>query len=359
VDNNIRPVADFTWSPEKVVAGEPVQFTDRSTDEDGEVVAWEWKFGTTTSDKQNPEFTFAAQGATEVSLTVTDNKKGRNTKTVTIDVGRGAISLDLLWSYPYDDTKDAYVFGTSPAVSPDGEYVYVTSTGYSLVCFTKAGERLWAFDIGKDGASAENNSGSIKVQSPTPSVDEDGTVYALAGFNEPNKGAGGSAFYAVSGGAGGGSQVWHVNTGVNTSFRFLSPAVTEKYLFIVARNVPSGHQNFQVYDKSSGDLVDERHVNGGSYGGVLLAQKRHGDRRYGRQSRHARLLPRRRGQVEILLREVERPRAQLRRQRQGCYVRGAERHAACVGSRRQGLHSVPEPGRACGQESGRGCRLLL
>ena len=207
VDNNIRPVADFTWSPEKVVAGEPVQFTDRSTDEDGEVVAWEWKFGTTTSDKQNPEFTFAAQGATEVSLTVTDNKKGRNTKTVTIDVGRGAISLDLLWSYPYDDTKDAYVFGTSPAVSPDGEYVYVTSTGYSLVCFTKAGERLWAFDIGKDGASAENNSGSIKVQSPTPSVDEDGTVYALAGFNEPNKDAGGSAFYAVSGGAGGGSQV--------------------------------------------------------------------------------------------------------------------------------------------------------
>lgn len=198
VDNNIRPVADFTWAPEKVVAGEPVQFTDRSTDEDGEVVAWEWKFGTTTSDKQNPEFTFAAQGATEVSLTVTDNKKGRNTKTVTIDVGRGAISLDLLWSYPYDDT-----------------------------------------------------------------------VYALAGFNEPNKGAGGSAFYAVSGGAGGGSQVWHVNTGVNTSFRFLSPAVTEKYLFIVARNVPSGHQNFQVYDKSSGDLVDERHVNGGSYGGVL------------------------------------------------------------------------------------------
>ena len=269
VDNNIRPVADFTWSPEKVVAGEPVQFTDRSTDEDGEVVAWEWKFGATTSDKQNPEFTFAAQGATEVSLTVTDNKKGRNTKTVTIDVGRGAISLDLLWSYPYDDTKDAYVFGTSPAVSPDGEYVYVTSTGYSLVCFTKAGERLWAFDIGKDGASAENNSGSIKVQSPTPSVDEDGTVYALAGFNEPNKDAGGSAFYAVSGGAGGGSQVWHVNTGVNTSFRFLSPAVTEKYLFIVARNVPSGHQNFQVYDKSSGDLVDERHVNGGSYGGVL------------------------------------------------------------------------------------------
>ena len=60
-----------------------------------------------------------------------------------------------------------------------------------------------------------------------------------------------------------------MNTGVNTSFRFLSPAITEKYLFVVMRNAPSGHQNFQVYDKSSGDLVDERHVNGGSYGGVL------------------------------------------------------------------------------------------
>lgn len=267
VDNNIRPVADFTWSPGKVVAGEPVQFTDLSTDEDGEVVAWEWKFGTTVSDKQNPEFTFAAQGATEVSLTVTDNKKGKNTKTVTIDVGRGAISLDLLWSYPYDDTKDAYVYGTSPAVSHDGEYVYVTSTGYSLVCFTKEGERLWAFDIGKDGASAANNSGSIKVQSPTPSVDEDGTVYALAGFNEPNKGAGGSSFYAVSGGAGGGSQVWYVNTGVNTSFRFLSPVVTEKYVMTLDRNAPSNQ--LHVYEKRSGSLIVNLHCNSGSYGGIL------------------------------------------------------------------------------------------
>ncbi|WP_288238097.1 PKD domain-containing protein, partial [uncultured Alistipes sp.] len=267
VDNNIRPVADFSWSPEKVVAGEPVQFTDLSTDEDGEVVAWEWKFGTTTSDKQNPEFTFAAQGSTEVSLTVTDNKKGRNTKTVTIEVGRGAINLDLLWSYPYDDTKDAYVYGTSPAVSPDGEYVYVTSTGYSLVCFTKAGERLWAFDIGKDGASAENNSGSIKVQSPTPSVDADGTVYALAGFNEPNKGQGGSAFYAVSGGASGGSQLWYTNTGVNTSFRFLSPVITEKYVITLDRNAPSNQ--LHVYDKRSGALVVNLHCNSGSYGGLL------------------------------------------------------------------------------------------
>ena len=267
VDNNIRPVADFSWSPEKVVAGEPVQFTDLSTDEDGEVVAWEWKFGTTTSDKQNPEFTFAAQGSTEVSLTVTDNKKGRNTKTVTIEVGRGAINLDLLWSYPYDDTKDAYVYGTSPAVSPDGEYVYVTSTGYSLVCFTKAGERLWAFDIGKDGASAENNGGSIKVQSPTPSVDADGTVYALAGFNEPNKGQGGSAFYAVSGGASGGSQLWYTNTGVNTSFRFLSPVITEKYVITLDRNAPSNQ--LHVYDKRSGALVVNLHCNSGSYGGLL------------------------------------------------------------------------------------------
>lgn len=45
VDNNIRPVADFTWSPEKVVAGEPVQFTDRSTDEDGTVYAATQKTG--------------------------------------------------------------------------------------------------------------------------------------------------------------------------------------------------------------------------------------------------------------------------------------------------------------------------
>ena len=39
-DTNVRPVADFTWSPaEGIVAGDEVQFTDKSNDPDGSITA--------------------------------------------------------------------------------------------------------------------------------------------------------------------------------------------------------------------------------------------------------------------------------------------------------------------------------
>lgn len=185
-------MADFTWSPEKVVAGEPVQFTDRSTDEDGEVVAWEWKFGTTTSDKQNPEFTFAAQGATEVSLTVTDNKKGRNTKTVTIDVGRGAISLDLLWSYPTTTRRTPMCSARRPRSAPDREYVYVTSTGL-FAGLLHEGRRASLGLRHRQGRCVGREQQRFDQGAVADAFGRRGR-YGLraAGFNEPNKDAGGA-----------------------------------------------------------------------------------------------------------------------------------------------------------------------
>ena len=46
-DTNKRPVADFTYSPSSgITAGDEVQFTDKSTDPDGKIVAWEWRLHT-------------------------------------------------------------------------------------------------------------------------------------------------------------------------------------------------------------------------------------------------------------------------------------------------------------------------
>ncbi len=271
VDDNTRPVADFEYMPLVVTAGEPVQFTDLSTDSDGEIVKWEWSFGTTKSTEQNPTFTFASNGEQLVTLKVTDNNLGSNTKEVTIDVARGAYNIDMVWSHSYDDTEDAYVFGTSPAVSPDGEFVYVTSTGYDLVAFTKDGERAWTFDIGQNGASALSSSGHIQVQSPTPSVGDDGVVYAAAGFNEPKNLAFESGLFAIYGGAtssGGGAQKWYASLGGGTSLRFFAPAITDKHIIVAHRNAPT-NKHFEAFDKATGAYVSGMHANAGSYGGIL------------------------------------------------------------------------------------------
>ena len=65
-----------------VMTGEPVKFADTST---GKITSWSWNFpgGTpATSDKQNPEVYYKADGVYDVSLTVSD---GTNTSTKTIE----------------------------------------------------------------------------------------------------------------------------------------------------------------------------------------------------------------------------------------------------------------------------------
>ena len=273
-----RPTANFSYSPETVVAGETeVQFTDLSTSTEGrQITAWEWTFGTSTSTQQNPKYTFSEQGTITVTLTVTDNKGGKDTKSITIEVQKGAFALELAWSASYDNTPDAYVFGASPAVSHDGEFVYVVSTGYDLVCFTKGGERKWAFDVGKDGASARGGlngtSSSIMNPTPTPSVDADGTVFCAAGYNyEESPSAYSGYMYAVTGGASGGSQKWVTAENPRAHMTFFTPTITDDYVIIAHRNgtVPGGSSHMMVYDKSGGGFVYSGHCNEGSRGGLL------------------------------------------------------------------------------------------
>lgn len=267
VDNNIKPVADFSWEPQEIVAGEPVVFTDNSTDEDGTIMQREWTFGTTVveADGKDIEYTFVSYGQVDVTLTVTDDKKGTASKTVTVEVAKGANHLELLWEKAYDDTEDAYVFGTSPAVSPDGQSIYVSSTGYHLVSFDTEGKENWRFDIGKDGASAMGNDGSIRHQSPTPSVDENGVVYIASSFDEPKAAKG--ALYAVYDN---GSQKWYVDLGSGTSSRFMSPCLTDKYVIISNRNCSKWNKwQVQVFERESGAFVTDMHANAGSYGGIL------------------------------------------------------------------------------------------
>ncbi|MGW8268346.1 MAG: S8 family serine peptidase, partial [Longimicrobiales bacterium] len=64
--SNYSPTAVFSFD----VGGLTVSFTDGSSDADGIVTAWSWDFGDgNTSQAQNPDHTYAAGGAYEVTLT--------------------------------------------------------------------------------------------------------------------------------------------------------------------------------------------------------------------------------------------------------------------------------------------------
>ena len=90
------PAAQVTSS--QAVAGQPVAFADRSTDEGTTIVHWHWDFGDPASGAADvidtadpaaglaPSHTFAANGTYTVSLTVTDalGRSGTTTLAVTV-----------------------------------------------------------------------------------------------------------------------------------------------------------------------------------------------------------------------------------------------------------------------------------
>jgi PKD repeat protein len=82
---NAAPTAAF--SPPSCTAGQPCQFTDGSSDSDGNVVAWAWTFGGGgSSNEQNPSHVFGAAGSFPVTLAVTDDKGATNSVTHDVSV---------------------------------------------------------------------------------------------------------------------------------------------------------------------------------------------------------------------------------------------------------------------------------
>jgi PKD repeat protein len=80
---NVAPTAGFTASCVDLTCS----FTDRSTDSDGTIAAWNWNFGAGTSTAAAPSFKFAAPGTYQVMLTVTDDDGARGAVTKAVQVG--------------------------------------------------------------------------------------------------------------------------------------------------------------------------------------------------------------------------------------------------------------------------------
>ena len=93
---NVAPVAGFTYLPGMPTSLDIINFTDLSTDYDGDIVSWFWVFGdSNTSSEQNPSHKYALIGSYTVNLTVTDNDGVTNTCSLIINVSQPVIDVVL------------------------------------------------------------------------------------------------------------------------------------------------------------------------------------------------------------------------------------------------------------------------
>jgi PKD repeat protein len=176
---NDAPLAAFT--PPTCTAGEPCQFTDASTDDDGTIQGWNWDFGDgSTSSEQNPTHTYAASGPVDVSLTVTDDDGETNTVTHTVQVETAPepSSLGIL-QQPSDEAESGRPFGRQPIIQlRDG-------SGGSLAISGVQVSAEVAFGDGRAISNDSTTDGSGRAVFTELAIDGEGEhrlVFTAAGF---------------------------------------------------------------------------------------------------------------------------------------------------------------------------------
>ena len=109
---NSLPEVDFTITPDSGNTLTLFEFTDMSTDSDGEVEEWLWTFGDGNySNEINPTYYFSLPGYYNVTLTLTDDQNGLNSSTImiyvnnsppnpNISIEEGLLTGDNEWKIP-------------------------------------------------------------------------------------------------------------------------------------------------------------------------------------------------------------------------------------------------------------------
>jgi hypothetical protein len=87
-NENQAPVASFSHTCPALRC----DFQDSSTDKDGEIVSWNWNFGSAGSAQRNPFYKYSTPGSYPVSLTVTDNQGVSSTTTKNVDPKAPAVT---------------------------------------------------------------------------------------------------------------------------------------------------------------------------------------------------------------------------------------------------------------------------
>ena len=140
------PVASFTFAPSAPLTGQPVDFTDASTNQP---TSWTWDFGDgTTSTDRNPTHSYATPGPKTVTLTAT-NITGSHTVTQVIGVSLPPPVASFTVAPPTPTILDTVVFtntstgsalshswnfgdGSAVVTTADASHIFATAGTYSV-----------------------------------------------------------------------------------------------------------------------------------------------------------------------------------------------------------------------------------
>ena len=174
---NIVPIASFTIDKAagEIYIGTTIQFTDTSTDEDGNITAWDWDFGDgTTSTEQNPTHAYDSLGTFIVTLEVTDNDGNTSeVYTMTVDVTNVPPTADFSYSPMENITTDTTITFTDESTTGDenislwswdfGDASNTSSEQNTTHMYTEAGTYIVTLTVSDDNEMEDTKSMTITV----------------------------------------------------------------------------------------------------------------------------------------------------------------------------------------------------
>ena len=147
---NVPPEANIIYYPSNPQKDELIVFNDASTDLDGEIISWEWRFGDGySSTDKNPEYQYSEDGIYLVSLVVEDDDGNFDNCSTQIIIGDNYLlynepEADFLWV-----SNGLYVDFIDNSFAPAGTLI------------------SWSWDFGDGGTSSLQNPTHVYSQSGT------------------------------------------------------------------------------------------------------------------------------------------------------------------------------------------------